>query len=351
MSIAEVSIRAFDCHLTLDALLRPDGLRPEFAWLSDAAAYGQQLLTIAAQPPGMRLEPWSDLHRHPFWGRYHRAVRESGAHGPMLMPLRCRPSGTPVRLRSTVLDRQPTLRRTAWLWPFGWSSEVRVRARRAVPLDALQPLVGSFLSGLETITAAPASTSLSRVFKTMGEEILSAVWADGQLPLPSRKLDRFVVMTVTTAQGDEVRRFQRRPPTTRQWPDADRAKVYGVVCNKVVAPAALAGLQAQTAFVDLDAGSFALLDLQARRMLVYLTVSRRAPGQWQQCLEANLADFLRQALALETAREAFKRDAPRHDVLAELAAAADRVLTGLGDAYASPFARKLVEVRGWNRPV
>lgn len=349
MTIAEVSVRAFDCHLTLDPLLRAGDLRPAFAWLGDADAYRRRLFADAERQGGLRVEPWSDLHRHPFWGRFRRAVEAAAQTGPMLMPVRIRPVGAPVRLESAVLARQPVLRQSAWLWPFGWSSEVRLKARQALRLDDLAPLLGEMSRDLQTLGPVPARLSLSRLFKTMSEQLLDALWEDGRQPLASLKLDRFLTITVRTDPQREVLRFARRPPGARQWSDADRAEFYALAANATVTPRTLSERKTRTTFVDLEAGSFVLLDLTARRMIVFLTVSRRAPGTWLDCLENNIVDFLRQGLVLHHAAAALAK-AATNPLAVELAATARRSLSEFADSYASPFSRKLVEVQRWDRP-
>jgi hypothetical protein len=352
----------FDVHTCLSPVDKPNLFAPglEFlAWYDEySERYWRPDFRVATEH--FTIEPLTreEISESHFWRRITGSAAANSVPALLTwhcLPLLAQPGRLNLELTADDLGIRTEVKAVVYLWPWGWSTNLKARITGELPLASLREIIGGLRKdhARKPLSLDGSAVKPWVVFSRISGWIQEELYRDG--PLENTAIHRHFFLAIQAAQGDVRPYSSKSGLALRPLDKDDRAALHGVLLGREVLSAELE--KRETAdprpflYTDRFTGAgFALTDREQGSVLVLPGISLfdgDGPGAEEnaatkkRCLTENVKSCAMLAFGLAALlRDAALQDPPKRklDLLVQAAAATLRKLGGryrneLGRSY------------------
>ncbi len=334
-----VDIIVFDVHTSVQPLLDPNLVRPEYQFVLDPEAYVKQHAGTAPFTLGvLTLEPFSTKRNsaNHFW---RRCASISHGAAPDLwklqIPFSCTTASVAVEFSPGLAKTRAVVFASIFLSSMGWCTSLHVRIFGSMTPGDLLGVVARLRNGPSFKIAGNANKKLSDAFVAMASVMKQSLYVASN-PLYDRvTTPRHTVISIAKFAG---------PPAAfaaMQMPDAERAEIHSILCGRTIDLAQLARNEAgpcflQTQYSDFD---FALTYFELGTFLWMQSPRQKGKRTKLWCLPSNLGLCSMFLLSLNGFWKMTKMQAAASPSIKGLRNAIPFTLDQLSAAYSNKFCR------------
>lgn len=254
-----VDLHVFDLHLSLTPIVAPASLKPPMAFLSSPELYNKQFEDPPFASGDFRIRPLPRKSRlyHHFW-RYYSGSFDKLDPWRRSLPFMCEPTGNKLSALSPGPGIKTFARPATYLFPFGWSNTITISLQGKMSPDIVKQFVGS----LRKSRSGPFQLNgqdlgLSNVFGEYSNQLKKACFVDGMAATDFRRLDRFIIVSISRFTGDVVP-YKAWTGVGNAMSAADKAMFHSLLLGEDVPMAQVTGSSADFLLTRYHGAGFAL---------------------------------------------------------------------------------------------
>jgi len=334
-----VDIIAFDVHTSVQPLLNPALVQPQFQFVLDPPAYVKQHEGTEPFALGnLMLEPFSTKRKavNHFWQRC-----ASISHGAtpdlwkLQIPFVCKAPAVAVEFSPGLAQAKAAVFPSIYLSALGWSTSLHVRVFGSMSPSDLIGLVGRLRNNRSFVVAGAPNKTLSEAFIALSGVVKRSLYVAAD-PLYDR---------VTTPRHTviSIAKFEGAPAAfaAAQMPDADRAEIHSILHGRTINLAQLAQNEAGPSFLQTQYSSydFALTYFELGTLLWMQSPRQKGKRTSLWCLPANLGACSMFLLAMNGFWKSTELQAAANATTKDLRDAIRFTVNQLAAAYSNKFCR------------
>lgn len=334
-----VDIIAFDVHTSIQPLLNPGLVRPQFQFVLDPAAYVKQHAGTASFTLGkLTLEPFSTKRNaaNHFW---QRCASISHGAAPDLwklqIPFLCTAPTVAVEFSSGLAQARAVVFPSIYLSSLGWCTSLHVRIFGSMTPSDLLGVVDRLRNDPSFLVAGNPNKTLSEAFIAFSSVVKQSLYVAAN-PLYDRvTTSRHTVISIAKFEG---------PPAAfaaTQMPDAERAEIHSILHGRTINLAQLAKNEAEPSFLQTQYSSFdfALTYFGLGTFLWMQSPRQKGKRTKLWCLPSNLGLCSMFLLALNGFWKSTELQAGASPTIKDLRDAIRFTVNQLAAAYSNKFCR------------
>lgn len=338
----DIDILVFDYHLDLRPVLSPARLRPDFGFLSDAAAYQSKQSAAQSFTAGaLEFRPLTprSRKRNRFWRRYCSAFPTGATPDwDTQVPFTIRPN---TSLGFDAGKASAKLRSSIQVNSVGWSTGIELAISGNLGIDELKALTERLLDKQQTpFTVGAVATSLPGVMKHFGTLWQNHAYTDPRLPPADlNPIQRHIVISISRYQG-EAKPFRQKEDSSAGMTDEECAQFHSILLGQPFEISSLPAVDKKQGYTYIqfgDTSNFAISYFGHGSLIFMQEDAEETKGRRKSigCMARNLGQFCQVVLGLGNV-VAYAAGEQR---MQGLATTLKSSLTSLGKNYTNQFGK------------